>query len=61
MIRRTKIYFRFLDREQDRYHTRISTSLSIGEENFKNYLEKIKRETRDQRRRREAHVSGKEK
>ncbi|MFH0929890.1 MAG: VanW family protein [Candidatus Moraniibacteriota bacterium] len=41
-----KIYFRFLDREQDRYHIRISTGLTLDEEGLKNYLAKMKEETR---------------
>ncbi len=41
-----KIYFRFMTRVQDRYHTRISTSLSINEENLKKYLDNAKNETR---------------
>lgn len=41
-----KVYYRFLNRERDSYHTRISTNLSIGEEALKNYLQKIKDETR---------------
>lgn len=43
-----KIYFRFLDREQDRYHIRISTSLALDEEQLKAYLEKIKNESREE-------------
>jgi vancomycin resistance protein YoaR len=43
-----KIYFRFLDREQDRYHIRISTSLALDEEQLKTYLEKIKNESREE-------------
>jgi len=41
-----KIYFRFLDREQDLYHTCISTNLSIDDEALKKYIQKIKDETR---------------
>jgi vancomycin resistance protein YoaR len=41
-----KIYFRFINREQDRYHTRISTNLSLDEDALKNYLLKLKDETR---------------
>lgn len=41
-----KIYFRLLGRERDRFHIRISTSLSLNEENLKNYLTKLKEETR---------------
>ncbi|MDI6778467.1 MAG: VanW family protein [Patescibacteria group bacterium] len=41
-----KIYYRFLNREQDRFHTRISTNLSVRNEELKNYLAKTKDETR---------------
>ena len=41
-----KIYFRFLDREQDRYHIRISTGLTLDEEGLKNYLAKMKEDSR---------------
>jgi vancomycin resistance protein YoaR len=41
-----KIYFRFIDRQQDLYHTKISTNLSVSEDNLKTYLEKTKNETR---------------
>lgn len=41
-----KVYFRFLDREQDRFHIRISTSLALNEEGLKNYLARLKEETR---------------
>ena len=41
-----KIYFRFISRQQDLYHTRISTNLSVSEENLKTYLEKTRSETR---------------
>jgi vancomycin resistance protein YoaR len=41
-----KIYYRFIDRQQDRYHIKISTSLSLDETGLKNYLGKIKEEKR---------------
>jgi len=41
-----KIYFRFTNRIQDRYHTKISTRISINEEALKNYLENAKNENR---------------
>jgi vancomycin resistance protein YoaR len=41
-----KIYFRALRREQDLYHTRISTNLSVNDGALENYLQKIKDETR---------------
>jgi vancomycin resistance protein YoaR len=41
-----QIYFRFMDREQDRTHIRISTSLALDEDALKNYLDKMKEETR---------------
>lgn len=40
------IYFRFLIRNQDRYHTKILTNLSIDEENLKKYLENARNENR---------------
>jgi vancomycin resistance protein YoaR len=43
-----EIYFRFIDREQDRYHIRISTGLSLDEEGLKNYLAKMKEDSRVQ-------------
>jgi len=43
-----KIYFRFLDREQDRYHIRISTNLALDKEQLNAYLEKIKNESREE-------------
>jgi len=43
---KTAIYFRFASRIQDRYHTKISTRLSINEEALKSYLESVKNETR---------------
>jgi len=43
-----KIYYRFLDREQDRFHIRISTSLSLEETELQNYLNKIKEDSRVQ-------------
>ena len=39
------IYFRFLTRYEDRYHTKISSSLAIDEDGLKNYLEKAKNST----------------
>jgi vancomycin resistance protein YoaR len=44
----TKIYFRFLDREQDRFHIKISTSLNLDETQLKNYLAKIREDSRVQ-------------
>ncbi len=41
-----KIYFRFLDRQRDLYHTLISNNLSVNEDALKNYIGKIKDETR---------------
>ncbi len=41
-----KIYYRFLVRSEQRYHTKISTNLAIREEDLKKYLAKIKEETR---------------
>jgi len=43
-----KIYYRFLGREQDRFHIRISTSLSLDETGLESYLGKIKDESRVQ-------------
>jgi vancomycin resistance protein YoaR len=40
------IYFRFLTQNRDRYHTKISTRLSVDEENLKKYLENAQNETR---------------
>src|SRR4030042_6662489 len=40
------IYFRFLTQNRDRYHTKISTKLSIDEENLKKYLESARNENR---------------
>ena len=40
------IYFRFITRTQDRYHTKISTRLSVDDESLKNYLENAQNETR---------------
>lgn len=42
----TKIYFRLLYRQQDRFHTRILTSLTLDEEVLRNYIEKIKNDSR---------------
>lgn len=42
----TGIYFRFLGRKQDDFHTRISTSLVLDETALKNFLEKEKGDTR---------------
>ncbi|OGI25193.1 MAG: hypothetical protein A3J76_03300 [Candidatus Moranbacteria bacterium RBG_13_45_13] len=41
-----QIYFRFTTRTQDRYHTKISTNLSIDDESLNQYLENAKNETR---------------
>lgn len=41
-----KIYFRFLSRQQDRSHIRISTSLALDEDQLKNYLVKLKEDSR---------------
>lgn len=41
-----KIYYRFLGRERDRYHIRISTSLSVDEEALSSFVNKLKDETR---------------
>jgi len=41
-----KIYYRFIDRQQDQYHIMISTSLSLDEASLKSYLGKIKEEKR---------------
>ncbi len=41
-----KIYYRFLNREQERYHIKISTSLAIKEEELKSYLNKVREKTR---------------
>ncbi|OGI26278.1 MAG: hypothetical protein A3J76_04570, partial [Candidatus Moranbacteria bacterium RBG_13_45_13] len=43
-----RIYYRFLDRQQDRFHIRISTSLALDEAQLENYLTKIKEENRIQ-------------
>src|SRR3989339_1429949 len=40
------IYFRFLTQSRDRFHTKISTRLSIDEENLQKYLENAQNETR---------------
>ena len=40
------IYFRFLTQNRDRFHTKISTRLSVDEENLKKYLENVRNETR---------------
>lgn len=42
----SKIYFRFLESQQDRFHIRISTGLSLDEDGLKNYLAKIKEDSR---------------
>jgi vancomycin resistance protein YoaR len=42
----SKIYFRFTSQERSRYHIRISTNLSLNEENLKKYLERIREENR---------------
>jgi vancomycin resistance protein YoaR len=41
-----KIYFRFFSLQQDRSHIRISTSLALDASTLKNYLEKLKNDTR---------------
>jgi len=41
-----KIYFRFLSRQQDRSHIRISTSLALDEDQLKSYLAKVKDDSR---------------
>jgi len=41
-----KIFYRFSDRYQDRYHIRISTSLSIDEDSLTGFLDKLKNDTR---------------
>jgi vancomycin resistance protein YoaR len=41
-----KIFYRFLNRYQDRYHIKISTSLSIGEDSLTIFLDKLKNDTR---------------
>jgi vancomycin resistance protein YoaR len=41
-----KIYFRFLVREKNRSHIRISTSLAIDSEQLKAYIDKIKSDSR---------------
>ena len=41
-----KIYFRFLSRQQDRTHIRISTDLALDAEQLKSYLEKLKEDSR---------------
>jgi vancomycin resistance protein YoaR len=41
-----KIYYQLLEREQDRYHIKISTSLSLDEAKLKDSLNKIKEDTR---------------
>lgn len=41
-----KIYYRFLDHDQDRFHIRISTNLTLDEEELKKYFNKIEEETR---------------
>ena len=41
-----KIYFRFLDREQDRFHIRISASLTLDKDRLKDYVEKMKEDSR---------------
>ena len=43
-----RIYFRFMNREQDRSHIRISTSIALDEVQLKKYLEKLKDESRVQ-------------
>jgi len=40
------IYFRFLTQIRDRYHTKISTRLSVDEVSLKKYLENAQNETR---------------
>ncbi|MDD5489323.1 MAG: VanW family protein [Candidatus Moranbacteria bacterium] len=40
------IFFRFLTQNRDRYHTKISTNLSIDDEALKKYLENAQNETR---------------
>lgn len=41
-----EIYFRLTTRAQDRYHTKISTQLSLNEESLKEYLKNAQNETR---------------
>jgi len=41
-----KIYFRFLDREQNRSHIKISTSLALDTDALKNFVEKMKNDSR---------------
>jgi vancomycin resistance protein YoaR len=41
-----KIYFRFLGLQRDRSHIRISTSLALEADQLKNYLDKLKNDTR---------------
>jgi len=41
-----KIYFRFLSLQRGRTHIRISTSLTLDEDQLKNYIEKIKNDSR---------------
>lgn len=41
-----KIFYRFLDRYQDRYHIKISTHLSVDEDALAGYLDKLKNDTR---------------
>jgi vancomycin resistance protein YoaR len=41
-----KIYFRFLVRKQDNYHTKISTSLALDDAALRKFLEKAKEDTR---------------
>lgn len=41
-----KIFYRFLNRYQNRYHIKISTSLSIDEDSLTGFLDKLKNDTR---------------
>lgn len=41
-----KIFFRFLNRNQNRSHVKISTSLALDEDALKNYVEKLKNDSR---------------
>lgn len=41
-----KIYFQFLNREQNRSHIKISTSLALDEDALKNFVEKLKNDSR---------------
>ncbi|HLM83953.1 MAG TPA: VanW family protein [Candidatus Bathyarchaeia archaeon] len=41
-----KVFFRFLSRQQDRSHIRISTQLALNTDLLQNYIEKVKNDSR---------------